>query len=76
MPNTITNYGTEVCGTLTRRHDSSPYYQGGQDVVAQPCLSFAWYVGKNFPAIEDHVSITISNSDGHPPAVMVGGANG
>lgn len=75
MPNTITNYGTEVCGTLTRRHDSSPCADRRQNVVAQPCLSFAWYVGKNFPAIADHVSITISNSDGHPPAVMMGGAH-
>ena len=37
MPNSITNYGTEVCGTLTRRHDSSPCADRGQNVVAQPC---------------------------------------
>lgn len=37
MPDIIANCGVEVCGTLMRRHDSSPYHQGGQNVVAQPC---------------------------------------
>ena len=42
----------------------------GHGRCAGGVLSFAWFVGKNFPAIAKDVSITISNSDGHPPAVM------
>ena len=32
-------------------------------------LTFAWYIGKNFPTKD--TSITISNSDGHPPAICI-----
>lgn len=32
----ITQYGSEVAGTLTARHDSSPCHDRGQNVVIQP----------------------------------------
>ena len=41
FPRAVTNFGPEVAGILTRRHDSSPCADRGQNVVAQfHCIGF------------------------------------
>ena len=42
-----TNFGREIAGTLTKRHDSSPCLDRGQNVVLQPCDVIGFKAGQS-----------------------------
>lgn len=43
----LTNFGREIAGTLTNRHDSSPCLDRGQNVVLQPCAVIGFKAGQS-----------------------------
>ena len=69
MDNCCTQFGYEIAGTLTRRFDSSPCSDRGQNVV---CYAFKYHQGKAAKGIgwEEEVSPTLI-ADFHNPAVVI-----